>query len=63
MVLGENLSECDGSFHKAGICAGAGAAIDTDSFDLVHSGHVALQRKGVKPSGFADVRESTPKCR
>jgi hypothetical protein len=31
-----------------GICARAGAAIDTDSSNIIHSGHVALQRKGVK---------------
>ena len=48
VVLGEGLAQCDGGFDEAGIGAGAGAAIDTDSFDFAHAAHVALQRKSVK---------------
>ena len=48
IVLGESLSQGDGSFDKAGVGAGAGAAIDTDSFDLIHALHVALQRRKLK---------------
>ena len=46
IVLGERLSQCEGSFDKAGAGAGAGAAIDTNGFDwfgfdLIHADHVA----------------------
>jgi hypothetical protein len=61
-VLGEDSSQGNGGFDKAGICAGAGAAIDTDSPDLVHVGHVALQRNGVKPARFSGRVESIRKC-
>jgi intracellular sulfur oxidation DsrE/DsrF family protein len=50
-----------------GVCAGAGAAIDTDGFDLVHAGlillicHVAMQRKSVKAEGLAKAVEIVPK--
>jgi len=63
VVLGEGLAERDGGFHKAGICTGAGATIDTDSPDFVrHDFHVTLQRKRVKPAGFAWSAESIRKC-
>jgi hypothetical protein len=48
-----------------GICAGAGAAIDTDGFDLVHAililfiCHVAMQCKSVKAKAFAKASKST----
>src|SRR5205807_1434786 len=61
-VLGEYFSQGNGGFDKAGVCAGAGAAIDTDGLDFVHVGHVALQRKSVKSGGFADPAESIGKC-
>ena len=48
VTLGKSLSKTNGSFDKTGIGARAGAAIDTDSFDLVHALHVALQRKKLK---------------
>src|SRR6185312_14496063 len=44
-VLGQDLAERAGSFDETGISAGTGTAINTDSLDLVHAGHVALQRK------------------
>jgi len=44
-AFGQGLAQCLGSFDEAGICAGAGATIDADGLDLVHIGHVALQRK------------------
>jgi hypothetical protein len=47
-VLGKDPSEGAGTFHEAGICARAGAAIDTDGSNIIHQGHVALQRGGVK---------------
>jgi len=49
LVLGERLSQGDGSFDKAGIGTGAGAAIDTDSFDLIHHHHVAPHPLKLKP--------------
>jgi hypothetical protein len=47
VVLGKSLSQCEGSFDKARTGTGAGAAIDTDGFDLfgldlIHGDHVAL---------------------
>ena len=36
IVLSKYFSESDGCFDKAGVAAWAGAAIDTDGFDVVH---------------------------
>src|SRR4029077_2872653 len=44
-VFGEDFAECPGGFDEAGICAWAGATIDTHCSDLAHMVHVALQRK------------------
>jgi hypothetical protein len=62
MVLGEDLAEADRSFHEAGIGSGAGAAIDADSFDLVHLIYVALQRKKLKSGDTGAAAESARKC-
>jgi hypothetical protein len=51
-VFGESLSEGRCSFDETGICARAGAAIDTDGFNGVHKGDVALRNEGVKPFRF-----------
>jgi len=61
-ILGEDLSERGRAFNKVGIGAWAGAAVDTDSFDLVHDCHVALQRKSVKPIELATAAELIRKC-
>jgi hypothetical protein len=57
IVLGENLSQGEGGFDKAGAGAGAGAAIDTNGsdlfgFDLIHRDHVALHLGKLKSSSF-----------
>jgi hypothetical protein len=55
-VLGEGFSQADGSFDKTRVCTGTGAAVHADSSDLAHNGHVAPQRKAVKPDELAVVR-------
>src|SRR5262249_38994165 len=57
MVLCEDFAERLRCLDEAGVCARAGAAIDTNSLDLVHMSHVALQRRSVKTSGFVLSRK------
>ena len=63
IVLGKDLSERDGSFDKAGVGAGAGAAIDADGFDLVHALHVALQRRKLKSGDVRGRSRNRPEIR
>ena len=60
IVFSEDPAEPLCGLDEAGVCAGAGAAIDTNSLDSVHIGHVALQRRCVKASGFARIKRIAP---
>lgn len=60
VVVGKGLAECDGSFNEAGIVTGAGAAINTDSLDLVHTILVALQRKQGQDSHMGIEGQNIP---
>src|SRR5689334_25319940 len=64
-VLGWQPSESGRRFDETGVVAGPGAAIDADSPDFVHTGHVALQRKrrqaGCSFNGIADLACKYPR--
>ena len=62
-VFGEDLTERFGGFDKAGIGAGAGAAIDTDSFDLFMSlmWHRSVKRQTWRFAGAAELAGKSPK--
>ncbi len=62
IVFGEDLAQGDGGFDKAGVGARAGAAIDTDGFDLIHVVMWHCNAKCVK-SGVSPARaESGRRC-
>src|SRR5207302_7080356 len=63
IVLGERLSQCEGSFDKAGAGAGAGAAIDTDSFDLIHADHVAPHPEKLKSGSLRSCSRNRPEIK
>ena len=61
IVLGENLPQGEGGFDKARAGAGPGAAIDTNSFDLIHADHVAPHPGKLKSGGLRRCRGYPPK--
>ncbi|HWL72329.1 MAG TPA: hypothetical protein VNQ74_00475, partial [Burkholderiaceae bacterium] len=61
--FGESLSQSEGSFDKAGAGARAGAAIDTDGFDLIHADHVALHPEKLKSDSLRGCSRNRPEIK